>query len=97
MVKGRKPYWVYVLYSDSADRFYIGIAEHVEERLQQHNAGRSRWTARYIPWRCVFHKQVPSLTEARKFENLLKRQKRGDGLFRLTGLKRDDFGVGRGS
>ena len=92
-----KGYWTYVLYSDVADRFYIGVSEHVEQRLAKHNSGGSRWTARHVPWRCVFARKFPDLTEARKFENRLKRQRRGDGFFRLTGLCRDDFGLRQGS
>jgi putative endonuclease len=93
----RRPYWVYVLYSDSGDRFYTGLSEDVDERLRKHNAGRSRWTARHRPWRCVFRREFRDLTEARRFERLLKRQKGGDGLFRLTGLRARDFRVGDGS
>ena len=75
----QKAYWVYVLYSDSGDRFYIGISEDVDQRLRQHNSGLSRWTSRHIPRRCVYSTQLPNLTEARRFENHLKRQKRGGG------------------
>ena len=87
-----QPYWVYVLFSDSAGLFYIGVTEDVEARLGTHNSGKSRWTSRHTPWRCVFSKQFPSLTDARQFENRLKRQKGGEGFFRLTGLQRSDAG-----
>ena len=90
-----KPYWVYVLFSDSGRRFYIGITEDVQARLALHSAGQSRWTRRHAPWRCVYQIRMDSLTEARKFENLLKRQKAGDGFYALTGLEREQFGRGR--
>ena len=86
-----KPYWVYVLYSDAADRFYTGVTEHVAERLEKHNRGRSRWTARHRPWRLVFRRRFPSLTDARRFENLLKRQKGGRGFYQHTGLARESL------
>jgi putative endonuclease len=79
-------YWVYALRSDRLPRFYIGLAEDVDARLRQHNQGRSQWTARYRPWRCVFRRAFPNLTEARQFENLLKRQKGGRGFYQHTGL-----------
>ncbi len=87
-----KPYFVYVLYSCSADRFYIGLTENVDQRLMQHNAGRSRWTRRHTPWECVYRTQCDNLTEARRLENRLKRQKRGAGFFALTGLDASRFG-----
>ena len=87
-----KPYWVFVLFSDSASRFYIGVTEDVQARLTVHNAGQSRWTCRHVPWRCVYRVRMDSLTEARKLENLLKRQKAGDGFYSVTGLNRKRFG-----
>jgi len=30
---------------------YIGLSEDVGSRLQQHNNGESKWTARHRPWR----------------------------------------------
>ncbi|MBM3473257.1 MAG: hypothetical protein FJX75_08325 [Armatimonadetes bacterium] len=47
MLDTARPYWVYVLYSGEADRFYTGVSEDVEERVRRHNAGQSRWTARH--------------------------------------------------
>lgn len=37
------PYRVYVL-ENSAGRRYIGISDNPARRLEQHNAGLSRWT-----------------------------------------------------
>ena len=86
---------VYVLYSDSAGRFYIGSSDDVSKRLRQHNEGLSRWTRGRGPWRLVWTRSVPNRTAAKKFENLLKRQKGGEGFFRLTGLSREDFSAGQ--
>jgi len=92
------PGWsVYVLWSDTGRRFYTGLSEDVEHRLAQHNAGFSRWTARYAPWRCVFLRAFPTLTEARRFENLLKRQKGGQGFYRATGLSAQEYPRSTGS
>ncbi len=92
-----KPYWVYVLYSDSADRFYSGISEDPDRRLESHNDGKSRWTARHMPWRIVYRQCLPDITEARRFENRLKRQRGGHGFFALTGLDPGEFGRSPGS
>jgi predicted GIY-YIG superfamily endonuclease len=78
-------YQVYVLRNPEG-RFYIGLSQDVSERLTQHNSGISTWTRGRGPWQIVWTGPMSSLTEARKLENLLKRQKGGAGFFRLTGL-----------
>ena len=40
---------VYVL-RNLAGRLYIGVTADVAVRLVQHNAGQSKWTAKYRPW-----------------------------------------------
>ncbi|MFO7958056.1 MAG: GIY-YIG nuclease family protein [Candidatus Brocadiia bacterium] len=86
-----KPYHVYVLWSATARRFYIGVTEDVATRVQQHNDGVSRWTKGKGPWEVVWAREFSGLGPARKFENLLKRQKGGAGFYRMTGLCREDL------
>ena len=78
-------YQVYVL-QNSEGRFYVGLTENIQTRLAQHNAGESKWTAKYRPWSVVWKSEDMTLYEARKFENLLKRQKGGLGFYQATGL-----------
>ena len=78
-------YQVYVL-ENSAGRFYIGLSEDVSLRLEQHNQGVSKWTRHRGPWVLVWTSGAMTLSEARKLENRLKRQKGGIGLKRLIGL-----------
>jgi putative endonuclease len=86
-----KPYFVYVLWSQSGRRFYIGISENVHRRLEQHNQGLAQWTSRHRPW-IVVHQQVcTDYTTARKLENELKRQKGGAGFYTQTGLDEANF------
>jgi predicted GIY-YIG superfamily endonuclease len=79
-------YVVYIL-RNSASRLYIGLTDDLERRLGQHNSGVSRWAGSRGPWTVIWHSQPLSLKEARKLENLLKRQKGGAGLYRITGLE----------
>ncbi|MDQ3545151.1 MAG: GIY-YIG nuclease family protein [Verrucomicrobiota bacterium] len=72
-------YRVYVLLNLQARR-YIGLTENLERRLQQHNAGVSKWTKNRGPWKLVWQSEPMSLSNARKLENQLKRQKGGRGL-----------------
>ena len=54
----KKPYFAYVLWSDSRRCFYIGVTENVEQRLADHNTGISKWTKGKGPWEVVFQKEV---------------------------------------
>ena len=82
-----KPYFVYVLWSPSGRRFYIGISEDPENRLEQHNSTEGRgWSARHRPWTLVYTEKCSDYTTAKKRENELKKQKGGNGFFEKTGL-----------
>jgi len=84
------PYSVYVLWSATARRFYVGVTDDVLRRLHQHNAGLSTWTRRHAgSWRLVWERQTEGLSVARRLEASLKRQKGGEGFTRITGLRRD--------
>jgi len=61
----------------------------VPDRVTRHNEGASKWTKGKGPWTVVWTSEAKSLSDARKFENILmKKQKGGSGFFRLTGLAR---------
>jgi putative endonuclease len=80
-------YSVYVLQGPTC-KLYIGFTNELARRLKQHNAGQSKWTKGKGPWRIVWKSEMLSLSEARKLENKLKRQKGSDGFYRFTGLSR---------
>jgi predicted GIY-YIG superfamily endonuclease len=86
-----KLYFLYILWSKSGCRFYIGISEDPHARLAQHNEGRSMWTARNRPWELVHVESYRNYTEARKREICLKKQKGGVGFYALTGLDPSRF------
>ncbi len=86
-----KPYSVYILWSASARKFYIGISEDSAARLLRHNSGASKWTAPHAPWEIVHVEHMQNYSEARKRELLLKRQKGGAGFYKLTGLDADGY------
>ena len=82
-----KPYFVYVLWSASSCRFYIGVSDDPERRLAQHNQEEaSGWTKRYQPWILVHVERCESFGEARRRELDLKAQKGWSGFFLKTGL-----------
>ena len=80
MCEMKMAYRVYVIVN-SLGRRYIGLSENPLVRLEQHNAGVSRWTRGKGPWEIAWTSNAMSLSEARKLENRLKKQKGGNGLF----------------
>jgi predicted GIY-YIG superfamily endonuclease len=79
-------YRVYVI-QNHAGKFYIGLSDDVERRIEQHNVGVSKWTRGKGPWTLIWQSDDLSLSEARKLENRLKRQKGGHGLFHLVEVR----------
>jgi putative endonuclease len=80
-------YRVYVL-RNREDRFYIGITDDVVQRVHQHDSGTSRWTKGKGPWAVYWTSEEMALGDARRLENSLKRQKGGDGFYKITGVPR---------
>jgi putative endonuclease len=75
-------YQVYLI-SNPDGRRYMGLSEDVALRVTQHNASLSKWTSKYGPWTLGWTSRPMPLGDARRLENLLKRQKGGSGLVPL--------------
>ncbi|MBS1726423.1 MAG: GIY-YIG nuclease family protein [Armatimonadetes bacterium] len=43
-------FFVYILWSESRQRFYMGHSADFEDRLIRHNEGRSKATNPGVPW-----------------------------------------------
>ena len=80
-------YRVYVI-QNREGQFYVGLSDDVGRRVDQHNIGVSRWTRGKGLWTLIWQSAEMNLSSARKLELLLKRQKGGDGFYRLIGLSR---------
>jgi putative endonuclease len=45
------PYYVYILYSERSDKYYIGHTENYKARLWSHNnSERTNYTSSFRPW-----------------------------------------------
>ena len=78
-------YRVYVI-QNREGKFYIGLSDDVGRRINQHNIGDSKWTRGRGPWALIWQSIDMNLSDARKLELLLKRQKGGDGFYRMIRL-----------
>jgi len=66
-------FYVYVIRSISdPKRYYIGFTENINQRVKEHNEGKSPHTAKYGPWQLAVYLAVPSKTKALDLERYLK-------------------------
>ncbi len=64
---------VYVLYSKSHQKIYIGFTSNLEERLISHNVlGTKGYTLKYRPWELIYSEVYEDKASAMKREKQLK-------------------------
>ena len=68
---------VYILYSESLDKFYIGETEELEERLEQHAIGffKSSYTSKVKDWELFLSIECEDRVMARALERHIKQNK----------------------
>ena len=65
-------HFIYILFSEKFDKYYIGHTKDVQKRLGQHNAGFEKSTKPYMPWRLECFVAKETKAEAMSLENKLK-------------------------
>jgi|GEM_PF-3896195 len=69
-------HYVYVIYSETADQYFIGLAKDVQIALWQHNAKANPATAAGKPWVERFRQGFEKRTSAQSLEMRLKNKDR---------------------
>ena len=82
-------YYVYILYSATADKYYVGHSTDPWQRLQQHNtAEKNSFTSKFRPWELVaLFEAGSSRAEALKIERWIKKQKSRNLILQLLDNK----------
>ena len=65
-------YFVYILYSNSKDKFYIGQSSNVKDRFQRHNNRRVQSTKFGVPWTLAHTEEFETRQQAIHREQFLK-------------------------
>lgn len=65
-------WFVYIIFSKTRNKTYVGCASDVNRRLANHNAGRVKSTRFGVPWHVVYTEQLESYSLARKKEKYYK-------------------------
>src|SRR3990172_5409543 len=89
--KSRHPdlFYVYIIRSLRTQRYYVGSTKDVEERLREHNAGKSLSAKAGAPWEHVHTETFPTRSEAIRREQKIKAR----GIARyLTDINRTQSG-----
>jgi putative endonuclease len=76
-------YFVYILFSEKLDKFYIGSTGDLEDRLRKHNRSRSGFTSMGKPWNLMYNEIFDNKTEALIREKQLKAWKNRDRIVSL--------------
>ncbi len=68
---------VYIIYSETIDKFYIGESIDLEQRLEEHNMGfyDSAFTKKANDWSLFYTIHCESRLQARKIEIHIKKMK----------------------
>jgi len=69
--------FVYIIFSDKLNQYYIGESQNVEKRLELHNAGvfNKSSTKKAKDWKVVYKLECKNRGQARKIESHIKRMK----------------------
>lgn len=66
-------WYIYVIRSvNCPEQEYTGATADLKQRLADHNAGKSKHTARYAPWKLLFYVAFVDKYKALEFEKYLK-------------------------
>jgi len=69
-------YFVYILFSPKAGKYYVGSTDNLESRLRHHNAGSTPSTKSGAPcWEIKYAETLPEKSSALKRELEIKRKK----------------------
>ena len=67
-------FYVYILLSNSLQKYYVGHTEDVEKRIVQHNSGKGNFTSKGVPWGKVIIIDCASKRDAIILENRIKKR-----------------------
>ncbi|MCB9314819.1 MAG: GIY-YIG nuclease family protein [Lewinellaceae bacterium] len=68
-------YYVYIIYSATTDKYYVGSCQDLNRRLTEHNTGRSTYTKTGAPWDLKWQSTFETRSLAVKEERRIKAKK----------------------
>jgi putative endonuclease len=68
-------FYLYIIYSASVDKYYVGQTDNIKERLASHQSGISKYTSISDDWTLVYSESYDTRNEAIRRENEIKKKK----------------------
>jgi len=68
-------FYLYILYSASRDKYYVGSTSNLAERLKAHNSNHRGFTGRTGDWEIVYTENYSTREEAYARERAVKKWK----------------------
>ena len=66
------PFFIYILYSLTKDKFYIGFTSNLEERIIRHNQKSKGFTGNTNDWKMMYSESFATKSEALAREKQIK-------------------------
>jgi putative endonuclease len=67
-------FYVYILWSEQLQKYYVGSTNDLDKRLTQHNAGHSKFTSTGAPWLFIWSSNCLDRTHAFNLEHKIKKR-----------------------
>jgi putative endonuclease len=74
VAKVKMIYVVYILYSESLDRYYVGQTNNLEKRIKTHNSCGKKYTSKGMPWKLINSYFCDTRSEALQLESKIKKR-----------------------
>lgn len=68
-------FYIYIIYSKTLDKYYVGSCQNIEQRLKDHQNSRSKFTKVAKDWELKYSETFLTRSEACKRELQIKKMK----------------------
>ena len=68
-------WFTYILYSPTLNKYYTGVTDNLDWRIERHNLGWGRFTSKGMPWELKYYESYSAKTEALRREREIKDKK----------------------
>ena len=68
-------FYIYIIYSKSADKYYVGSCQDIEQRIDDHLNSRSKYTKMAKDWELKYSESFASRSESYQREMQIKKMK----------------------
>ena len=79
-------YFLYILFSENLNRYYVGHTSNINERIRKHNSNHKGFTGKTNDWILVYSESFETKTQAYARERQVKKWKSRKKIVELAKL-----------